>query len=61
MKLIKKAIGKDAEGSITFQAEESEDMYHLYNLIAKGDRISGTTIRNVSAVFRNLFIIDGFA
>ena len=32
---------------LKLQAEESEDIYHLYNLIADGDRIKAETTRNV--------------
>ena len=47
MKLVRKSLENGGPGNITFQAEESDDMYHLYNLIAEGDEISGQTIRNV--------------
>lgn len=30
------------------QADESEDMYTLYNLINQGDQITADTVRNVS-------------
>ena len=38
------------EGFVKVQAEEEEDMYHLYNLIAKGDVVETSTIRNVVVV-----------
>lgn len=51
MKLLKRNIqiknNKDSCGFITFVAESSDDMYHLYNIIVVGDTISGSTIRNV--------------
>lgn len=34
-------------GFVKLEAEEDDDMYHLFNLIAKGDTIEGVTVRNV--------------
>lgn len=49
MKILKRSIHpKNKDGFVTLQAEEDEDMYHLYNLILKGDIVEATTIRNVS-------------
>lgn len=47
MKLINKNVDKEGEGSITLIPEEQEDMWHAYNLIAKGDLVRGSTIRKV--------------
>jgi len=47
MKLIKKNIEKDGEGTVILQAEEIEDMWHVYNLITVGDEVRTTTIRKV--------------
>jgi len=33
--------------NVTLVPEESEDMWHAYNLIAKGDSVRSTTIRKV--------------
>ena len=35
----KEIDGKDASGRIKLCAEESEDMYHLYNILAEGDSV----------------------
>ena len=48
MKIIRKNIAeKSGEGSVVLQAEESDDMYHLYNLICAGDAVEATSMRNV--------------
>ena len=48
MKLHHKNIEKDSYGSITMTPEEPEDMWHVYNLIAVGDKIRASTIRKVT-------------
>ncbi|KAF0973166.1 hypothetical protein FDP41_008373 [Naegleria fowleri] len=49
MKLIKKEIAaKDGEGYIELMPEIDEDLWHLYHIIAIGDRVRATTIRKVS-------------
>jgi protein pelota len=45
MKLIGKHIERDRSGRVTLCPEESEDMWHVYNLILKGDRVKSTTER----------------
>jgi len=47
MKLIKKNIEKDKSGAVTLIPTEPEDMWHIYNLIQKGDQLKATTIRRV--------------
>lgn len=37
MKLVHRSIDKNNEGFVVAIAEESEDMWHAYNLIAEGD------------------------
>lgn len=49
MKLINKSLEKDASGSVTLLPEELEDMWHVYNLISKGDMIRATTIRRLQS------------
>jgi protein pelota len=34
-------------GSIELEAEDSDDLWHLYNLIDKGDKVCGNTLREV--------------
>ncbi|PVU84522.1 hypothetical protein BB561_007039, partial [Smittium simulii] len=45
MKLLKKYIEKDRSGSVRLIPEDSEDMWHIYNLVLKGDKIKASTIR----------------
>uniref|UniRef100_A0A1A9VZM9 eRF1/Pelota-like N-terminal domain-containing protein n=1 Tax=Glossina brevipalpis TaxID=37001 RepID=A0A1A9VZM9_9MUSC len=47
MKLIDIAINKRGQGTVFLIPEESDDMRHAYNLIAKGDCIRGPTKRKV--------------
>ena len=48
MRVLKKHIeGKDGSGTVRAQCDEGEDMYHLYNLIAAGDLVVASTVRNV--------------
>jgi eRF1 domain 1 len=50
MRIIKKGIAhRNGEGFVRLQPDESEDMYHLFNLICEGDIIRADTIRNVTA------------
>jgi protein pelota len=47
MRILKREIsGKDQSGRLKVQAEEAEDMYHLYNIISVGDAIEASTVRN---------------
>ena len=48
MKLLKREISaKDGEGRVTLIPEETEDLWHLYNLLLIGDQITASTIRKV--------------
>jgi protein pelota len=47
MKLISKSLEKDGSGFIKLIAEEAEDLWHTYNLLAKDDTLRATTIRKV--------------
>lgn len=47
MKLVYKNIDKDGGGTVTLIPEESEDMWHAYNLIGEGDSVRASTIRKV--------------
>jgi len=48
MKLVHKNLEKDGAGSITLMPEETEDMWHSYNLIAEQDQVRASTIRKVT-------------
>eukprot|EP00933_Yihiella_yeosuensis_P028921 TRINITY_DN22692_c0_g1_i1.p1 TRINITY_DN22692_c0_g1~~TRINITY_DN22692_c0_g1_i1.p1 ORF type:complete len:407 (+),score=85.66 TRINITY_DN22692_c0_g1_i1:61-1281(+) len=47
MKLIKKEFEKDGKGSATLIPEESEDLWHIFNLSTKGDTIRAMTYRKI--------------
>lgn len=47
MKVVHKAIENGLGGSITLIPEETEDMWHVYNLVAVGDFIRASTFRKV--------------
>jgi len=47
MKVIHKSIEKGLGGSIGLIPEENEDMWHVYNLVAIGDKIRASTFRKV--------------
>ena len=48
MKLISKQISKDG-GRVALIAEDSEDLWTVYNLISVGDSVRSTTIRKVAS------------
>lgn len=48
MKLLKREISaKDGEGVVTLIPEETEDLWHLYNILLIGDHITASTFRKV--------------
>ncbi|CAL8084434.1 unnamed protein product [Orchesella dallaii] len=47
MKLVGRNLDKDGNGYITLVPEESEDMWHAYNLISEGNYVRSSTIRKV--------------
>ncbi|KAJ1853262.1 Translation factor pelota [Coemansia sp. RSA 2703] len=49
MKLLNQAIEKDQSGYVRVVPEEPEDMWHIYNLIQKGDQLQASTIRGVKS------------
>lgn len=53
MRVLKRSInGKNGEGAVTLMAEEPEDMWHIFNLVAKGDTVRGSTMRKVRRLRR---------
>jgi len=50
MKILKKEFENDGKGSVTLRAEESEDLWHLYNLVAQGDEVKALTYRKVQSL-----------
>ena len=47
MKLVHRSLEKDGAGSIHLVPEESEDMWHAFNLIQEGDAVRASTVRKV--------------
>lgn len=48
MKLVHRNLEKNASGSLTLIPEETEDMWHVFNLISEGDQVRASTIRKVT-------------
>jgi protein pelota len=49
MRILSRSIDKVSKsGSIKVEAQESDDMYHLFNLIVEGDEIEASTMRNIT-------------
>ncbi|GAX81344.1 hypothetical protein CEUSTIGMA_g8775.t1 [Chlamydomonas eustigma] len=48
MKQLSKSYVKGDEGSTKLIPEESEDMWHAFNLIREGDQVTATTFRKIS-------------
>lgn len=47
MKLVHRDIVPQGPGSVKLIPEEADDLWHVYNLVAKGDRLSAVTVRKV--------------
>lgn len=47
MKLLSARPAPGGPASVRLQPEEAEDLWHLYNLIAEGDRVQAVTVRKV--------------
>jgi protein pelota len=45
MKIEKKELESDNSGYIKLKPENEEDLWHIFNVVNKGDRINSTTIR----------------
>ena len=48
MKLLNKKIEKEGNGFVSLVPENSEDMWHLYHIIMRGDRVKGSTFRKIT-------------
>lgn len=53
MKLIRKSLAKDKSGDITLCPQDSEDMWHAYNLIHEGDDLEAWTFRKVAKMTKD--------
>jgi len=47
MKVHHREFTKNKSGKIVLTAEEPEDLWHVYNMLQKGDGIQAATVRNV--------------
>ena len=47
MKILKKSFKKWGEGFVTLIPTDDEDLWHIYNLIQKGDHIQMKTKRKI--------------
>ncbi|KAJ9078977.1 Translation factor pelota [Entomophthora muscae] len=47
MKLVSKRIERDRSGFVKLICEEAEDVWHVYNLISKGDQLKSSTERRI--------------
>lgn len=47
MKILKKILDKDRSGTLTIETQDDEDVWHVYNLLAKGDCVTTSTTRKV--------------
>jgi Predicted RNA-binding proteins len=47
MKLLKRSIENNAEGTVVLIPEESEDLWHIFNLVSIGDLVKAVTYRKV--------------
>lgn len=45
MKVVSQNFEKNGSGNVTLIPEESEDLWHLYNLVVPGDRVRANTFR----------------
>jgi protein pelota len=54
MKIIKKAFSKDGAGTIVLLPQDTEDMWHVYNLVRPGDRLKAVTYRKVQVRYQYL-------
>jgi len=48
MKLVHKSLERDGAGVLALIPEESEDMWHAFNLIQEGDAVRASTVRKVT-------------
>lgn len=58
MKLVSKTVGKD-DGTVVLIPEDADDLWTLYNLISKNDKITLKTQRNIKPIGSNGLPIQG--
>jgi protein pelota len=47
MKLVARHIDKNGMGDVKLMPQAEEDMWHVYNLLAKGDTVTATSFRKI--------------
>uniref|UniRef100_A0A0D6R415 Protein pelota homolog n=1 Tax=Araucaria cunninghamii TaxID=56994 RepID=A0A0D6R415_ARACU len=47
MKLVHKDITPQGPGTVKLVPDEADDLWHVYNLVSKGDRVLAVTVRKV--------------
>ncbi|KAL5998546.1 hypothetical protein ACLOJK_009489 [Asimina triloba] len=47
MKIVKKDLIPDGPGSVKMIPEESDDLWHVYNLVSPGDSVFAVTVRKI--------------
>lgn len=52
MKLVKRDFERDGSGYAILIPEESEDLWHLYNLVSPGDEVTAITVRLDTSIGR---------
>ncbi len=57
MKLLGKQLDKSNAGRIKLQPQEPEDLWHAFNIIVVGDRVTAKTLRFVLCL---IFIASTF-
>ncbi|KWU45477.1 hypothetical protein RHOSPDRAFT_16518 [Rhodotorula sp. JG-1b] len=49
MLLVKSHIERDGSGYVTLRPQDDEDMWHAYNVIAKGDQLRASAVRRITS------------
>ncbi|KAG0655909.1 Translation factor pelota [Rhodotorula mucilaginosa] len=49
MLLVKSHIERDGSGYVTLRPQDDEDMWHAYNIIAKGDQLRASAVRRITS------------
>ena len=47
MKILSQRVEKDGKGTVTLVPQDAEDMWHVYNLVVRGDWVKCSTLRKV--------------
>jgi len=50
MRILRKSLDQASAGDITLKPDQKEDMWHAYNLVSTGDRVTASTFRKLQKV-----------